>query len=105
MAESAGPGTKGGTHGEGAEARRQVVEDARALASDLQDALGQTRSELRHHLERHPYLTLGMVAAAGYVLAGGLASRLTAVALGAGGRVATAVIARELAGGSAQHDR
>lgn len=97
MAQSVGANEE--TSGERADARRQLVEDARLLASDVQDAVEQTRAELREHLDRRPYLTLGVVAAAGYVLGGGLASRLTAVALGASGRVATAVVVRELTNG------
>lgn len=88
----------------GGDARRQVLDDARILASDLQEALDRTSHELRRHLETHPYWTLGAVAAAGYVLAGGLASRVTTFALGASGRVAMSVLAREVASGFASKE-
>jgi hypothetical protein len=80
-------------------AREGVVRDARALATDLEALLDETRTSLTDALERHPYLTLGAAAAAGYVLAGGLASRLTALALGAGARIATASLLGRFAAG------
>ena len=52
---------------------------------------------LTEQVEERPYITLGVAAGVGYVLGGGLRSRLTAVLLGAATRLAMAVAARELA--------
>jgi len=63
--------------------------------------LDETGESLRRQLEANPYLTLAAAAVAGYVLGGGLASRLTRLALGAGARVAVVVFTRELLSGVA----
>jgi hypothetical protein len=84
-------------NGSEASAREAVVRDARRLAADLDDLVGETRASLAYALERHPLLTLGAAATVGYVLAGGLASRLTLLGLGAGARLASASLAQHLA--------
>ena len=86
-----------GGNGSEANAREAVVRDARRLAADLDDLVGETRASLISALERHPLLTLGAAATVGYVLAGGLASRLTLLGLGAGARLASASLVHHLA--------
>jgi len=57
--------------------------DARALADELRGAVTEleARVDLSGRLERSPYLTLAAVAGVGYVLGGGLFSRLSGRAL------------------------
>ena len=78
--------------GGGASTRQRVARDAKTLTSDAQGLVDELRGSLQHQLEARPYLTLGAAATVGYVLAGGLASRLTALALGAGARVGAATL-------------
>jgi hypothetical protein len=75
---------------------RQIHHDAHALAAAVQDATNGLEGYLTERVHRRPYVTLGVAAAVGYVLGGGLRSRLTAGLLGAATRVALAVAAREL---------
>jgi hypothetical protein len=75
---------------------RQIHHDAHVLAAAVQDATNGVEGYLTERVHRRPYVTLGLAAGVGYVLGGGLRSRLTAVLLGAATRVALAVAAREL---------
>ena len=75
---------------------RQIRHDAHALAASVQDATKGLQGYLTDRVHRRPYVTLGVAAGVGYVLGGGLRSRLTAVLLGAATRLALAVAAREL---------
>jgi hypothetical protein len=75
---------------------RQIHHDAHALAAAVRDATAGVEGYLTERVHRRPYVTLGVAAGVGYVLGGGLRSRLTAVLLGAATRVALAVAAREL---------
>ena len=75
---------------------RQIHHDAEALAAAVRDATDDVQRYLTEQVEQRPFSTLGVAAGVGYVLGGGLSSRLTAVLLGAATRVATALVAREL---------
>ena len=75
---------------------RQIHHDAHALAAAVQDATDDLERYLTEQVQQRPYSTLGVAAGVGYVLGGGLSSRLTAVLLGAATRVAMALAAREL---------
>ena len=74
---------------------RQIHHDAQTLAAAVQEATDGLQGYLTERVHRRPYVTLGVAAGVGYVLGGGLRSRLTAVLLGAATRVALAVAARE----------
>jgi ElaB/YqjD/DUF883 family membrane-anchored ribosome-binding protein len=76
---------------------RQIHHDAHALAAAVQEATDDLERSLIDQVEQRPYTTLGVAAGVGFVLGGGLRSRLTAVLLGAAMRLATALAARELA--------
>lgn len=60
----------------------------------------ETTADWQHRLseqvQRQPYITIGVAAGIGYVLGGGLQSRLTAVLLSTAARVVAALVAREL---------
>src|SRR3990172_9260235 len=75
---------------------RQIQKDAVALAETVRDAADGVQRYLTAQVEQRPFSTLGVAAGVGYVLGGGLSSRLTVVLLGAVTRVATALAAREL---------
>ena len=74
---------------------RQIQHDAEALAAAVRDATDGVQRYLTAQVEQRPFGTLGVAAGVGYVLGGGLSSRLTVVLLGAATRVATALVARE----------
>ncbi|MBI4515982.1 MAG: hypothetical protein HY699_09240 [Deltaproteobacteria bacterium] len=76
---------------------RQIHHDAHALAAAVQEAADDLERYLTEQVEQRPYTTLGVAAGVGYVLGGGLRSRLTAVLFGATTRFAMALAARELA--------
>ena len=75
---------------------REIDHDAHALAAAVRDVTNDLEGYLTEQVHRRPYVTVGVAAGVGYVLGGGLRSRLTAVLLGAATRVALAVAAREL---------
>jgi DUF883 C-terminal glycine zipper region len=76
---------------------RQIHDDVHALADAVQDAADDLDRYLTEQVEERPYTTLGVAAGVGFVLGGGLRSRLTAVLLGTVTRLAMALAARELA--------
>ena len=75
---------------------RQIRHDAEALAASLQDAADDLQRCLTAQVEQRPFTTLGVAAGVGYLLGGGLGSRLTVIMLGAAARLATTIVAREL---------
>lgn len=75
---------------------RQIRQDATSLATEVRDTRNDLERTLTEQMTERPWLTLGMAAGAGYLLGGGLRSRLTVVMLGAATRLATAMAAREL---------
>ena len=76
---------------------RQIHHEAHALAAAVQEATDDLERYLTEQVEQRPYTTLGVAAGVGFVLGGGLRSRLTAMLLGAATRFAMALAARELA--------
>jgi ElaB/YqjD/DUF883 family membrane-anchored ribosome-binding protein len=75
---------------------RQIQHDAEALAAAVRDATDGAQRYLAAQVEQRPFTTVGVAAGVGYVLGGGLSSRLTTVLLGVATRVATGLVAREL---------
>jgi len=72
------------------EASKQLGRATRATVEDIALAT-------RLQLERNPYLTLGSIFAAGYVLGGGVPVRAVRFALGLGVRMGATIALRELA--------
>lgn len=99
---SKGNGAAGGTEPSFQDPRsiadhgRQIRHDAATLAAEVRGATADLEHYLTDQIERRPYSTLGVAVGIGYVLGGGLSSRLTGVLLGAATRLATALVAREL---------
>ena len=75
---------------------RQIGDDAQILSAAVRDAAADLESYLTEHVRRSPARTLAVAAGVGYVLGGGLRSRLNSLLLGVGARLAMAVAARQL---------
>ncbi len=75
---------------------RQIQREAQALATAVEEGAAEVAGFLNEQTQRHPYRTLAAAASVGYVIGGGLASRLTKLMLGVGGRLTIALAAREL---------
>ena len=75
----------------------QIHHDAHALAAAVQDAADDLERYLTAQVGERPYTTLGVAAGVGFVLGGGLRSRLTPVLFGAARKLAVALAAREIA--------
>lgn len=75
---------------------RWIRHDAAALAATVEDAADGLHRQLAAHVQGHPLRTLGLAAGVGYLLGGGLGSRLTILLLGAAARVIAASAAHEL---------
>ena len=89
-------GPNGGPHSLG-DHGREIYTDAQALTSAVRSATHDLERYLTEQVNRRPYTTLGVAVGVGYVLGGGLRSRLTGVLRGVATRVAVALVARELA--------
>lgn len=75
---------------------RQIQHDTETLAAAVEDAADGVQRYLTDQVTQRPFSTLGVAAGIGYVLGGGLSSRLTTVLLGTATRLAMALAAREL---------
>ena len=84
------------------EAGRQIRGDAQQLASHVSEAGTELQSYVTEMVRERPLATLGVVAGIGYLLGGGLSSRLTVLALGVGTRFAMAMAAREMSSWATQ---
>lgn len=84
-----------------ADRARTVADDARALERSVSETVQIARERTRDQLRERPYLTLGAAAATGFVLAGGLGSRVGRSALQAGLRLAVSAALRRLTTGAA----
>jgi hypothetical protein len=72
-------------------------EEGEAFARAGRAAYRDVDTLARDQLDRRPYLTLGALAAAGYVLGGGLPPRIMAFAFGVGTRLAANALAGQIA--------
>lgn len=68
------------------EASGRVRDDARQLASSVNELTTRARDAIDTMLEERPYIVIGAAFAVGYVLAGGLRSKLTGLLVTLGGR-------------------
>jgi hypothetical protein len=75
---------------------RRVRHDAELLAQSVQEAAGQVEKSIAESLRERPWTTLAVAAGAGFVVGGGLATRMTRVMLAMGGRLAFAMVMQEL---------
>jgi len=79
-----------------ADSGRRIQQDASRLATHVQDLGSDIEGFLAGQVRERPYATLAAAAGVGYVLGGGLGSRLTLLAFGVATRLAMAMAAREL---------
>jgi len=75
---------------------RQIEREALALADSVHDAAADFETYVGEEMERHPYRTLALAAGAGWLLGGGLATRLTRLMIQTGMRLAVGVVAQQL---------
>jgi hypothetical protein len=75
---------------------QQIGDEARALGRSLEDTVHDVEAALRAQMEQRPYAMLAAAAGVGYVLGGGLPSRLTSLLIGLGSRVLLETAARDL---------
>lgn len=78
------------------EAGTRLREDAKQLASSVGAFTEQARGALTEIMETRPYVAIAGAFAVGYVLAGGLSSRLTRLGLAVAGRYVIANLGNEL---------
>jgi hypothetical protein len=74
----------------------RIGSEARELTHTLESSVREAEDYMREQMSSHPYRALAAAAAVGYVLGGGLATRLTALLLAFGSRMALEVAAREM---------
>lgn len=82
---------------------RRLQHDAETLSAEIRGTAVDLELYVAHHLTRRPFTTLGTAAVVGYVLGGGLTSRLTFLLLGPTARLVATLALSELAG-RAQND-
>jgi ElaB/YqjD/DUF883 family membrane-anchored ribosome-binding protein len=77
---------------------REAYRDAQHLASTMEQAVDEIGQFLREQADQRPYASLATAAGVGYVLGGGVPSRLTGFLFGLGSRLAIEMFLRELIG-------
>jgi hypothetical protein len=75
------------------------VREARELGSTIEDAIDEIGEFLRVQTQVRPYVSLGGAAAVGYVLGGGIPTRVIGMLAALGSRFAVEMFLRELVGG------
>jgi len=75
---------------------RRVQHDPATLAAELRGTAAGVERYLAEQVNRRPFGTLGAAAGIGYVLGGGLDSRLTIAIVGAAARLVAGLAVREL---------
>jgi hypothetical protein len=75
---------------------RQAGSDVNALVDALEDMVNEAGQMMQHQVEHRPYTTVAAAVGVGFVLGGGLATRLTRTLVSIAGRLALAVTAREI---------
>jgi len=79
-----------------AERGRILKHDAQALTGSVRESAEIFQRYVSEQVEQRPYTTVAIAAGVGYVLGGGLATRITAATFGAVYRIGLALAAREL---------
>jgi hypothetical protein len=80
-----------------------VRRDARVLATDVEQAVEEIHGFLREQLEQRPYAVLAAASGIGYVLGGGLPTRLVRLMFDLGTRVAlTALVGQVIPKGETE---
>ena len=79
-----------------ADTARLLQTDLRILAMHAREAGEELHDVLEHNVRERPYTTLAAAASVGYLLGGGLGSRMTVMMFGVATRLAMAMAAREM---------
>ena len=77
-------------------AGRQLQTDAQNLVTHASEAGGELQAYLTSQVRERPMTTLAAAAGIGYVLGGGLSSKLTVLMLGVATKMGMAIAAREM---------
>jgi ElaB/YqjD/DUF883 family membrane-anchored ribosome-binding protein len=72
-----------------------LKEEAQDIASSLSELTRDVTEQVSVHLEQRPYAVLGVAAAVGYVLGGGLASRITRAGIGVATRIGMGMLVKQ----------
>ena len=83
-------------NGQVMEAGTRIREDAKQLATSVGAFTDQARGALTEIMETRPYVAIAGAFAVGYLLAGGLSSRLTRIGLAVAGRYLVGNLGSEL---------
>ncbi|HYB99912.1 MAG TPA: hypothetical protein VEC57_12345 [Candidatus Limnocylindrales bacterium] len=75
---------------------RQIQGDVQQLATHVQETTNELTQVITDQMRQRPYTVLATAAGIGYLLGGGLSSRLTLLAFGMATRFAMAMAAREM---------
>ena len=84
---------------------QQARDEANALVGALEEMANEAETLVQEEVNKHPYTTVAAAAGVGFVLGGGLATRLTQMLIGIAGRVAIAVAVREVSNVLGSSDR
>ena len=79
---------------------RNAYREAQAATSTFEQVADEIGQFLREQTERRPYVSLAAATGIGYVLGGGIPSRLTGFLFGLGSRFAVGMFLPELIGGA-----
>lgn len=90
------PSQRPGTPDSFVNTSRRIQSEAESLAAHVKEAGGDLQGFLSDQVRQRPYATLATAAGIGFVLGGGLSSKLTMLTLGMATRLAMAMAAREL---------
>ncbi|MCO5166368.1 MAG: hypothetical protein M9894_08390 [Planctomycetes bacterium] len=77
----------------------ELKEEAQDLASSIKDISADVSVMLKEQLDQRPYAVLGVAAAFGYVIGGGLPSRITRAGLSIGLRLGMGMLMRQFVEG------
>ena len=75
---------------------RQIQGDVQQLATHVQETSSELQTYITEQVRDRPYTVLGAAAAVGFLLGGGLSSKLTLMAFGVATRLAMAMAAKEM---------
>lgn len=78
------------------EAAAEAHDDATAFVRDASTSAAETRAAVMGQLRAHPYVSLGVVAGVGFVVAGGLATPAVRSLGRIGGRLLLTAVTRKL---------
>lgn len=73
-----------------------LKEEAQDIASSVSELSREVSVVLKEQLDQRPFAVLGVAAACGYILGGGLPSRITRAGLGIAARIGMGMLVRQV---------